>query len=542
MLTIKRVIHQEKEKLAKHDFLKWLRNKDQASERRFIFSAIITDFVMSFADINKWFLYYEEDHHQLLKQSINIHTMEDRTHSKIFIEDWYKLGYDDTFDWKPSETIWWCFARQETEVIRTLGMKILRLAVNNPDPGLRFAIIECIEEFGDLLFELTEPIAINLEHQTQIEYRYFGSYHRRKETGRLQGVDETELMAVVLEPDIQRQAASIARDLFRDFDKVFTELLQFSKTDSQSSKNVVTQFQRENPAALESEGSPIRWPAYPVSHTIHSSQTPMVRFLQSRMESLEQHPFLAWLDQTPPSAIKNRFRSFLPLWAIDILTYPDFQHKVLKYFHPRTIEEKTLNRWCHDLSKHAGLFLNDWLALNIDTSFNLTSGETICFLFLSPHTELHRHNMSETKKFALRQQDPILRFWTLYAIEKAGEVFFAHTNPLATMVEQSDNIRLDYLAHRHYLAHPKELVSDTSAESNFFAIAVSPEQQTLIREIIDLVFNNMNQQFHNSLKVGKSEELLLTPAASIPVKKEMVGGSLLFDMKKEKHTESSVTS
>ena len=68
----------------------------------------------------------------------------------------------------------------------------------------RLAVIEAIEETGNVLFSLTTPLADALQARLGTELRYLGAYHFALESGHMQHADHRALAAIALS-DAQRQ-------------------------------------------------------------------------------------------------------------------------------------------------------------------------------------------------------------------------------------------------------------------------------------------------------------------------------------------------
>jgi hypothetical protein len=175
-------IERRKRSAAEHPFYDWLRGGAVALEDRFIFAPVFVNFIMGFSDINRWFMRYKAPEGPFERVN-NRHTFEDETHSRLFLEDWKKLGLDGHLGWAASDMIAWYFAAPETEVFREYGMEIMRMSTLHEDPFLRFAFMEAIEACGNLFFTATAPVAAALSHRTGHVYRYFGDHHLSREMG-----------------------------------------------------------------------------------------------------------------------------------------------------------------------------------------------------------------------------------------------------------------------------------------------------------------------------------------------------------------------
>src|SRR5258708_4375628 len=110
--------------LASHPFFVWLNSDSIPLEQRFVFTPVMIDFIMGFADMKKWFL-NSVDRRSALERGSNEHREEDRTPSRLFYENWYTLDLGNTSNWRPGKTLWWLFQSADSAVVRRFGMAVL---------------------------------------------------------------------------------------------------------------------------------------------------------------------------------------------------------------------------------------------------------------------------------------------------------------------------------------------------------------------------------------------------------------------------------
>jgi hypothetical protein len=515
MRSIWKQLQQRRLEVAAHPFFIWLNSSTVPLDKRFVFSPVMIDFIMSFADMNKWFLNYEEPKNEL-ETGINQHTEEDRTHSRLFQDNWYTLKLGDTFDWSPGKTLWWLFDSSDAAVVRRFGMEVLDLTVNYPEPLVRFAMMEAIEICGDVFFANTAPIAQELSRKHGTNHHYYGHYHRERETGHLH-TNETAFRKAELAEE-QRSAAAMSVDrIFDNFLGVLDELLSYSQRAVADYAGLQQDIEGEYLRALAAPPRRHDSPPHgkPPPEVRSTSQVLLLRLLGQRQERLRNHPFLGWLrsdDGTPPV---EKFRRFIALWGIDIVGYKDFNELVLRYPSPRGPAERAINRQTRELATHNVLYLQDWKALRMDKFLGWNMGETIAYYFLSEQTEVHRRNMAKVKKLAFRFKEPALRFWLMTALEASGEPLFETTAALARAVEADEGLTLNYWANRHHLLHPKTDAVPTD-EYAFWADDLSQEQCEVARRMIETVFDNVEEQFELSHREALSAVFVREPASLPP--------------------------
>jgi hypothetical protein len=102
---------------------------------------------------------------------------------------------------------------------------------------------------------------------------------------------------------------------------------------------------------------------------------------------------------------------------------------------------------------------------------------------------------------AFRHRSPVVRYWMVEALQGSGEAFFHHTRLLARELESGAGVRLDYLADRHPLAHPR-LDPDPEADAVAFPrLPVTHAERAAAVDVIEMVFDRVEQQFDQSLRV-----------------------------------------
>ena len=497
-----------------HPFFAWLQSDDVPLTSRFIFSPVLTDFVMSFADLNKWFLHYDNPEGPL-QRSINEHTEEDATHSRLFVQNWEHLKLGDTLDWPASKGLWWLFHASQCHAVREFGMNVLKLAVASPDPRVRFCMMEAIEICGDVFFEYTAPIAAKLEEQRAGQHIYYGQYHRDRENGHLQS-DEGCFAGYDLSAEQRIQAERAVEVVYRHFLLVLDEMLAFSQravADHRGLQREIEEDYRAELAPPEERAKALpRFPASVDATRSHHDQLALVAKLESRMQRLRGHSFVEWLVEDR-SASLQRLQSFTPVWGIDVVGYKDFNELVLSYPGGTSAQERTINRLASDLASHGSLYLQDWKALRLDKILGWRMIDVISYYFLSEDTEVHRHNMAKVKKHAMRHHNPLLRWWLMFALQSANGVLLEATRPVAQAAEADLGVTLNYWAYRHGLA---EATGWRGAEFLFLEQAATEDERNTIGEVLDTVFDNFEEQFALSESVGRSGVFAALPRSLPP--------------------------
>jgi hypothetical protein len=181
-------------------------------------------FILAFGDLNKFVMRNElsTDPYQRL---VNTHTYEDDHHWPWYLEDLTTLGFDQSAS--TTQVLLFLYS-DRTKVNRMLSAKLAHL-LYDATPVEKLAIIEAIEETGNVLFALTAALARRIEAEEQISLRYLGDFHFNLETGHaMSGADHRELAAIPLN-DVQRERCltQVAK-VFEFFEEWTYELLAFA--------------------------------------------------------------------------------------------------------------------------------------------------------------------------------------------------------------------------------------------------------------------------------------------------------------------------
>jgi hypothetical protein len=169
-------------------------------------------FVMAFGDLNRYVLRVEPpaDAHQA---RVNAHTREDDHHWPWFLEDVETLGWNDATTVTDALRMLWS---EQTHRSRLLMYELCAI-VGDANGAERVAVIEAIEETGNVLFALTTRVAAQLRVQTGRELRYLGAFHFELESGHLQNDGPAERVPIVLGDDCRARCITRVDRVFRAF-------------------------------------------------------------------------------------------------------------------------------------------------------------------------------------------------------------------------------------------------------------------------------------------------------------------------------------
>ena len=210
---------------AKLPFFDFLRDESIAPRGRLAFVPAMANFIMSFGDFNRHVLRDDTNADDPHQRMINDHSREDDHHWPWYLEDFAKLGFDAQlpssevmrFLWSPA------FARN-----RMLSHRLAHL-VWLASPAVRLAVIEAIEETGNVLFDLTAKVARQVEAEIGDELRYLGDFHFALESGHAMNNDHAELAAIELNDDERADAMRRVDAVYELFEGWVDELLAYAR-------------------------------------------------------------------------------------------------------------------------------------------------------------------------------------------------------------------------------------------------------------------------------------------------------------------------
>ncbi|WP_198406808.1 hypothetical protein [Nocardia terpenica] len=482
---------ERQERFTRHPFFEWMQSDTLPPEQRLRFAPMGAFFIMQFRDMNRWVLRFPEPRNEF-EWVIDLGTWEDEKHSRMFLEDWGKLGLDRHLNWRAADVLWWLFLSPDQEVFRRSGMEFVSLAVADHDDALvRFGHSEAGEAAGHVFLDNTSRVAAELAEQTGMNYRYFGSYHLDLETGHVgnvEGVFENR----VLDPERRAETKVVCSRMADIFERIFDAFLAYAE--QYIAKGAVpTRPVLPRRATAE-------WNAPPLTVIpIDWRDARVQQHLEMRKARAAAHPFYTWLRAENGIRPQAKLQRFIPMWVMDIFGYRDLNRYAMPYPQPDDPPRRAINDWAARLSAHSDLFLGDWDSLGLDDLLGYSASDALRFIFLDPDMDLHREHMIEFAKIALRQDDPAVRWWMMTALESTGEEFFRQTSRLAHAVERETGRYLDYLCGRH------DSPMTTTAPHRPPARLTRETERTAM-DIVDTVFDSMESQLWRSLTIAQADK------------------------------------
>lgn len=210
MKTVLQHILRKKRDFARRPLFDHLRDTRLSPADRLAFFPCMAPFILCFGDFNRYVLRTEptDDPHL---QTINRHTYEDDHHWPWYLEDFAELGHDDV-PVAPGDTMRFLWS-DATAHGRLLSTRLAHL-VWSAEPAVRLAIVEAIEETGNVLFALTAEVARTIQRDEGKQLRYLGDFHFQLESGHAMNNDHADLAAIALDDTLRA-------DAIRRVDQVF---------------------------------------------------------------------------------------------------------------------------------------------------------------------------------------------------------------------------------------------------------------------------------------------------------------------------------
>lgn len=224
MKYVLRKILENKQAYSNLPLFQYMRDSSLTEEERLSFYPCMAHFILSFGDINQYML-REEPATNPYQQQVNVHTYEDDHHWPWYLEDFTKLGFDRLCN----PTSWMRFLwSNETRQNRILTYRLAAL-ISGASAVERIAIIEAIEETGNVLFSNMLHLAKAIEARRGIELRYCGEFHFSLESGHSAGGEHIEISKIPLDESTQARCLALVEEVFALFESWTHELLDYAK-------------------------------------------------------------------------------------------------------------------------------------------------------------------------------------------------------------------------------------------------------------------------------------------------------------------------
>lgn len=225
MKEVLAAIEEGKRAFAEMPFFAFLQDESLEPERRLAFYPCIAHWIMSFADLNKYFL-RAEPAADAYQAKVNTYSREDDDHWQLYLEDFRKLGFERMYEGTEWLRLLW---GDETRANRMLSYRVSHL-VAGASGVQRLAIVETLEEAANVFFPLTLRLAEQLQERTGVELRYLGHFHFDLEAAHTGAGDHEALSRIELDEETRRETIRVVKEIFGLFEDWAREVLRFAVT------------------------------------------------------------------------------------------------------------------------------------------------------------------------------------------------------------------------------------------------------------------------------------------------------------------------
>lgn len=218
-------ILRHKRAYAQLPFFDHLRDESLSARERLAFFPCMAPFILSFADLNRYVM-RDEPTTDVYQAMVNAHTYEDDHHWPWYLQDYATLGHDHRRP-KPTDMLRFLWG-EDTVQSRLLAHRLAHV-IWTASPLVRLAVIEAIEETGNVLFALTSKLADRIERDTGVRLPYCGEFHFNLESGHAMNNDHAELARIELSDAQRADAMHRCDQVFSWFTAWADELLRYAQ-------------------------------------------------------------------------------------------------------------------------------------------------------------------------------------------------------------------------------------------------------------------------------------------------------------------------
>ena len=229
MTGLTSLLDEQKRLFSQHPFFSHLAQSqlEVTTESSVSFFSAMSFFVMSFSDLNKFVLPFENPKSSL-EIAINTHCREDANHWAWFIHDLKKLNLDYPMSLVRCLKYLWS---DELSASRRLTYELIEMTAGK-SAETRLLVVEATEAAGNVAF--AEFVAFTRNAEKNL--KYFGQLHLDHESGHAMGSDGTLAEQLRLSDDETAAAAQSIEKTFRGFHRFMDQLLAHATLSEQKNK------------------------------------------------------------------------------------------------------------------------------------------------------------------------------------------------------------------------------------------------------------------------------------------------------------------
>jgi hypothetical protein len=217
---------------------------------------------------------------------------------------------------------------------------------------------------------------------------------------------------------------------------------------------------------------------------------------------LAQHPlFTEWLANDAVAA-RDKL-AFCPV-AIDfVMGFRDLNRYFVRYPQPRGPLEEALNEHAAEDATHSGLFVTDWERLGVDDRLGWAPRDLYWWITCDQTVGSRRLDF-ELTRMVFENEDPLLRFAIIEAMEAAGNVFFRRTVPVAEVLEAELGVALPYFGTEHLARETGHLQGEVD-ERAFLRELLDEERLGRAIALVDRVYAIFDAHFAEWLRFAREQ-------------------------------------
>jgi hypothetical protein len=454
-----------------HALYRWIGASHHEDSRRHYDCFIpLFGFVMSFPFYNERYLAYgvdktAQEEGAPLKRTINAHVQEDRTHARLFLADFRKLGLDELWGTRRANSLLWAlWVSPQLDPGRAVESQRIQEIVGDEaaSPAYRYLHVEQLEKDGHLLFSATTRKAVQVKEQTGVTPVYFGMHHLELESGHVGGSEfeqvgfSAEQTARALKLVERKHALSVEMN---DFMHRFVQTAE----EAGGPSHLLAREQRERLGGVRErlaayQAGQLPAPAWNPRPEHFTQQAELIAAWHRHHADFVGHPFAALMREAHGPDAVFALRCAALLFAPRISALHAFYLQDCRVEEPATKPgAQTVDFLRRTFSTEAELFFHDWEVLEMDAHIPWNPAELLEWWFFDK--EYGRPEMEALHEFrreTLRvPNDPLLKYWALMSVHFMSRAFFGNLRALTERftADHPASQPLVYLEGTHHLLY-----------------------------------------------------------------------------------------
>lgn len=200
----------------------YLRDTTIDPRRRLAFAPSAAHYILTFTDFCQYVL-REVPAKDRLQEIVNAQTYEEAEHSRWFIADLARLGYDPMLRFSDALNFIWGSATVKS---RMLSYHLCHMAIG-ADSVRKLVLVQCVEATAEVIIEHVMMVGREWTAQTGQALQFFGSTHEDAEAHHTiwDGSIEAVVQSIQLQDDVRRELLRLVEDAFGHFTEFTHELL-----------------------------------------------------------------------------------------------------------------------------------------------------------------------------------------------------------------------------------------------------------------------------------------------------------------------------